>query len=95
MLNEQAKSVAAANEKHPRWFAPMWAKQYNRVVASCRNDDQYEWRRTSFFCRLGMIFEHFGTEFDAATIYQYYVLNRIIAVERFIPAPKGRRRGHK
>ena len=72
----------------PHDLVPMWSKQRNRIEVPCRNAAAYMWQRSGWCTALGLLLKQLGTEFDAATIYEYYLLNRIVALKRYVPAPK-------
>jgi hypothetical protein len=91
LLSRQCNAAAARNTNYAsRDFAPMWTLQSNRVVVPCRNSCEFEWRRTGWCTSLGLLFEHLGTHFDAAVLYEYYLMNRIVALKRYNPKPKAK-----
>ena len=87
ILTMQSQCQAAARQSSEMDASPMdyqadFGAQSNRVMVPCRRASSHCWFRTGSVITLGGLFMALGTEFDAASLYEYYVLLRIVAVKR-------------
>ena len=91
-ITEQAKAAARqqGSDALPKDFAPDFARQTNRLMVPCFRASTHTWYRTGCVMSLGGLFMALGKEFDAADLYQYYSLLRIVAVKK---RPPNRKKG--